>query len=98
MPPRVRGALRHDIKTGARLMLAKPWRIQRALFGHRLGPLPDRVADLIAYADRRRLAEESAGLAGRWTYSANRHLALRQALLALRLLRRSGVTTLDPLW
>jgi hypothetical protein len=79
-------------------MLAKPWRIQRALFGDRLGPLPDRIGELIAYAGRRRLLEDAAGLAGHWTYSFNRHLALRQAILALRTLRRTGVTELDALW
>jgi hypothetical protein len=98
MPPRAARAVRHDVKAGARLMLAKPWRIQRALFSDRLGPLPDRIVELIAHADRRRLLAEASGLAGHWTYSFNRHLALRQAILALRTLRRGGVTELDALW
>jgi hypothetical protein len=79
-------------------MLAKPWRIQGALFGGRLGPLPDRIGDLIAHAERRRLLEEAAGLAGHWAYSLNRHMAASQALLALRFLRRAGATELDSLW
>jgi hypothetical protein len=98
MPGRAACAVRHDIKAGARLMLAKPWRIQRALYGDRLGPLPDRIGELIAHADRRRLLAEEFGRAGHWTYSFNRHLALRQATLALRTLRRSGITDLDALW
>jgi hypothetical protein len=40
MPRCAAGAIRHDVKAGARLMLAKPWRIQGALFGGRLGPSP----------------------------------------------------------
>ena len=98
MPRRAASAVRRDVKAGARLMLAKPWRIQGALFGARLGPLPGRVGDLIAYAGRRLLHEEAAGLAGHWTYSFNRHLAVKQSLLALRFLRRVGVTDLDALW
>jgi hypothetical protein len=98
MPRHAARSVRHDVKAGARLMLAKPWRIQGALFGGRLGPLPDRVGELIAYADGRRLLEEAAGLAGHWAYSLNRHIAAKQALLALRFLRRAGVTDLDSLW
>ena len=98
MPRRAAGAVRHDVKAGASLILARPWRIQAALFGNRLGPLPDRVDELIAFADRRRLIEEASGLAGHWTYSFNRHIALKQALLALRFLRRAGIVRLDALW
>jgi hypothetical protein len=98
MPRCAAGAVRRDVKAGARLMLAKPWRIQGALFGGRLGPLPGRVDDLLACAGRRLLHEEAAGLAGHWTYSFNRHLAVRQSLLALRFLRRARVTDLDGLW
>ncbi len=91
-------ALRHDMKAGVRLMVSKPWRIQRALFGARLGALPTGIDELITYASRRCRSEEAAGLAGHWSYNFSRHLAARQARLALRALRRTGATDLDQLW
>lgn len=78
------------IATGAKLMLnpRQTWRITVAVYGPdfthvwppRIGATPRSV---LADCRRHLKAEEARGREGHWTYSANRHIALRQAELAL---------------
>lgn len=90
-----RAAIRREISE-ARLMLREPWRIQRAIYGAGiLGPFHANVRRLLSLARRRAFFERERGRSGHWTFDANRLLAYRAALLALRFLRRKGIVSID---
>jgi hypothetical protein len=74
------------VKAGARIMVAEPWRLGRLLHDHDTRPL-----EVLLHECRVRIAGEvTRGREGHWTFDLNRLLALREAELALRFMRRFG--------
>lgn len=90
-----RASIRRE-KAEARLMLREPWRIQRAIYGAGvLGPFHASVRRLKSLARRKAFFERERGRAGHWTFDANRLIAYRSALLALRVLSRAKIASID---
>lgn len=79
-------AARKIVALGAERMARSPWRITRAVYplAPALWPVPGKAAtDVLADCARMIKAQEAQGRAGRWTFDANRLVALRQAEDAL---------------
>ena len=86
--------IRAIVHTGARMMVREPWRIYRVLYGSAMAPAyPIGAASIevmLPIADRLEAAAARCGRAGHYAYDFNRHVALKQARLALRYLRRAA--------
>ncbi len=79
-------AARKIVALGTERMAREPWRITRAVypFAPTLWPLPGKPATtVLADCARMIAAQEAQGRAGRWTFEADRLVALRQAETAL---------------
>lgn len=92
MPVMSKRAVRAVIHTGARQMVKEPWRISRVLYPWGTPGDPDCDATMfltteIAVCERWLEASEAQAAAGSRLYDNNRHLALRQARIALTYLR-----------
>lgn len=86
MPGEARRSISSVVKNGARDMIAEPFRLDRVLTRSSERSL----AALISECNRRCNGMRDLGRAGHWTYDLNLHLALQQARLALRYMRRFG--------
>jgi len=92
-----RASIRRE-KSEARLMLREPCRIQQAIYGAGvLGPFHANVRRLKSLARRKAFFERERGISGHWTFDTNRLIAYRSAFLALRVLSRAKVTSIDHL-
>ena len=79
-------AARKIVALGAERMAREPWRIVRAVypFAPTVWPMRGKAAtDVLADCARMIAAQEAQGRAGRWTFDADRLVALRQAEDAL---------------
>ncbi|MCX5516197.1 hypothetical protein C3941_19595 [Kaistia algarum] len=82
-------AIRIEVKAGARLMVDQPWRIERALRPDLYGPVPASIAGRLQRAEARiDLERQLARSPQAYLASPGRMVALREARLALRYLRR----------
>lgn len=84
MPTRARVAVRGPVNVGARIFVKQPWRFGRLFLAPDTRPLAGLIREC-----RQKIDSEVARRA-HWTFDLNRLIALRQAMLALRYMRRFG--------
>lgn len=88
MPDKARASELRVVKSGARIILQPKhrWRLKRLFLNHDTRPLAS-----LLHECRVKLAGEIArGREGHWSFDLNRLLALQEAHLALRFMRRHG--------